>query len=322
VEVTATSHPALSRDSDAIASAADILDCQLAFAPYGGEESRVFVDQLMADDPLIHSLRRASRGDIARILPHLPVYPAAAARTLERLANPEAGVPEVERIATTDQVLAGKLIAVANCAYFAPEERIGTLARAISHIGLQNARRVVMAEAVRPVFNCKRMRMLWQHSVRSAKVAEKIAEIAGYANTSEAFLAGLVHDVGRLAIAQLPESALDSYDRVVSIGCEQLLAETVLFGFDHADAGCEILQTWNFAGAIAQAVKRHHSPELTGDPLSAILYLTEFWTEADEEPTSNVRLRHAQKVTGVSIADLAVANVERRTVVDELAGVA
>jgi putative nucleotidyltransferase with HDIG domain len=318
VEISYDARGGLAKNDEAILWAADTLDAQLAFAPYGGAEARIFVDQLMADYPLVGKLRVANRSEINRILPRLPVYPAAAVRTLERMADPEISVVEVEKVAAQDQVLAGKLIAVANSAYFAPEERIGTIARAISHIGLQNARRVVMAEAVRPLFTSKRMRAIWVHSIRSAKVAERIAEIAGYASVAEAFVAGLVHDVGRLAMTLLPETALDAYDRVVGGGCEQLLAETVLFGFDHADAGGEILAKWHFPTAVSDAVKYHHSPELTDDVLASILYLTEFWTEADEEPSSGVRMRHARELTGVSMADLAVASLGRRDVFDEL----
>lgn len=322
VEVKSQAHSAERPQHRAIIDAAGILDQQLEFAPYGGSDARQIVDQLMREYPLISKLRHASRDDLRRAVPQLPVCPAVAVRTMQTLADPNVSLPNVEAIAECDQVLAGKLIAVANSVCFAPKERISTIGRAISHIGLSNARRVVTAEALRPVFASKRMRALWDHAVQAGKAAEKIAELSNGANPAEAFLAGLVHDVGRLAMALLPVRALEAYDRVFAAGCEQLFAEVVLFGFDHADAGEVILNAWHFPQSIVAAVRYHHAPELTDSVLASVLYLAEFWTESDEEAPSGVRLRRAEEITGITLADLAVANISRRSVVDELAGVA
>ena len=321
IQVQNNIHPAGKVQHRAIVDAAELLNEQLDYAPYGGCDARMLIDQLMREYPLVSKLRYASRDNLRRAIPRLPVCPAVAVRTMQTLAEPNVSLPDVEKIAASDQVLAGKLIAVANSASFAPEGRIATIGRAISHIGIPNTRRLVTAEALRPVFASKRMRALWLHAVQAGKVAEKIAELSQAANPAEAFLAGLVHDVGRLAMALLPDGALQAYDRVLAAGCEQLFAEVVLFGFDHADAGEVILNTWHFPASIIAAVRHHHAPELTDSPLASVLYLAEFWTESDEEAPSSVRLRRAEQTTGITLADLAVANISRRSVVDDLAGV-
>ena len=304
----------------AIVDAAELLNQQLDYAPYGNCDARVLVDQLMREYPLLSKLRYASRDNLRRVIPTLPVCPPVAVRTMQTLGDPNVSFADVEKIAASDQVLAGKLIAVANSASFEPQERIATISRAISHIGIPNTRRLITAEALRPVFASKRMAMLWRHAVQAAKVAEKIAELSQATHAAEAFLAGLVHDVGRLAMALLPDAALHAYDRVLAAGCEQLFAEVVLFGFDHADAGEVILNTRHFPPSIIAAVRHHHAPELTESTLASVLYLAEFWTESDEEATSSVRLRRAEQITGITLADLAVANVSRRSVVDEIPG--
>jgi HD-like signal output (HDOD) protein len=92
----------------------------------------------------------------------------------------------------------------------------------------------------------------------------------------------------------------------VEHGCPQRVTEAVVCGADHAEAGEEILRAWQFPGDFVTAVRWHHAPERSKDPLSAILYITEFWTCSEEDlpsvarlnvAMSRIRLTHEQLAT-------------------------
>ena len=119
----------------------------------------------------------------------------------------------------------------------------------------------------------------------------------------EAFLAGLVHDVGRLAISLLPAEAGKAFERLTVKGCEPTIAEWVLFGFDHAEAGAEVLRIWKFPQEMVTAVQYHHNPDRAGSDLAAVLYVAEFSSGADEDLSVQCYSARALKQLGLSPRD-------------------
>jgi putative nucleotidyltransferase with HDIG domain len=240
----------------------------------------------------------------------LPVYPAAAMR-LHRMLQTDITLGALEDVARMDPVIAGKLVKAANSAFYSPARPIRTVAQAISHIGTIDARRILLTSSIQPLYGSPRMRLLWKHSVEAAQVAERIAELSGKINPGEAFLIGLLHDVGKLAIALLSKEVNDSIQRLLAKGCQPAAAESVLCGFDHAEAGAEVLRQWNFEEELIDAVRHHHQPERSKSPLCSILYLTEFWTDSEEDLPSNARLTAALECTNPSVFGSEVPSARR-----------
>ena len=178
------------------------------------------------------------------------------------------------------------------------------LAQAIAYIGMGRTRQSLMASSVQQLFAKPRMLAVWKHSLEAAEVAERIATAMAGVDPHEAFLLGLLHDVGRLLITMMPEEVNASIQRLVSNGCQLSLAELVLCGFDHAEAGAETLTKWNFPEEWRLAIKYHHQPERSKSVLSSLLYLTEFWVNAEEDLPSNFRLHTALNRVGLTRADL------------------
>ena len=77
----------------------------------------------------------------------------------------------------------------------------------------------------------------------------------------EAFLLGLVHDIGRLSVTLMPEDVHEACERLIARGCQSILAELIVFGFDHAESGAEVLKVWNFTPEHIEAIRNHHQPE-------------------------------------------------------------
>jgi HD-like signal output (HDOD) protein len=291
-----------------ILEAANLFDEQLEYAPFEEDQidhvlSRAAQNQGMIDAAVgfvLNHLRRVSRDDLQAVLPKLPVYPTIAMRMFKALASSDVNLGLLEAIAKSDQVIAGKLVKAANSAYYSPWKQIRTVAQAISYVGIEDARRILLASGVQPLFSSPRLRHLWKHAIEAAQVTERIAIITGCVDPGEAFLAGLLHDSGKLAISLLPGEVNEAMERLIKKGCQPTTAELVLCGFDHADAGADVLRYWRLPEDFIEAVRVHHQPERTESPLASVLYLTEYWTDSEEDLPSHTRFEYSLHALGLS----------------------
>jgi putative nucleotidyltransferase with HDIG domain len=251
-------------------------------------------------------LQVTSRADVSRVIDRLPVFPRAAREVVRHVANPDVGPREMETVAALDPVLAGRLIQTANSAYYSPRQPIGTIFHAVSYIGTETARRVLLAAAIRGNFSSPQAHQLWNHSLDVAQTAELLAMHSSVKiDPSQAFLAGLIHDIGRLAFSIMPVAFQDRFQRLIDGGCPSVEVEICLSGRCHGEVGAETLTQWKFPEEISEAVRWHHRPERSAVPLSSLLYLAEFVTESLEDLPSYVRMNAATQAAGISMAALA-----------------
>ena len=297
---------------------ANSFDEQLEYAPFETDSIETVLQRALerhdssdrAIQFVLRYLRKARRADLSAIMPKLPVYPAVAMKLYGLLSTDEVNLPTLDGIAKSDQVVAGKMLQAANSAFYSPRHLIKTVSQAISYVGIEDARRILLTSAVQPLFSSPRLRRIWKHAVESAQVAEQIATMSKAVDPAEAFLLGLLHDVGKLAVALMPSELNSSLDRLIVKGCESAVAEVVVCGFDHAEAGADVLRHWQFSEELVTAVRFHHMPDRTSSRMSALLYLTEFWTDAEEDIPSNARLDHAFERVGITPADLSNTKFE------------
>jgi putative nucleotidyltransferase with HDIG domain len=250
-------------------------------------------------------LQVTSRADVSRVIDRLPVFPRSAREVVRLVADPEVGPREMEAVASLDPVLAGRLIQTANSAYYSPRQPISTILHAVSYIGTETARRVLLAAALRGNFSSPQAHQLWNHSLDVAQTAELVAmHTSVKIDPSQAFLAGLIHDVGRLAFAIMPVAFQERFQRLTDGGCPPAEVEMCLSGRCHGEVGAETLAQWKFPAEIIEAVRWHHRPERSALPLSSLLYLAEFITESQEDLPSYVRMNTATHLAGISMASL------------------
>jgi putative nucleotidyltransferase with HDIG domain len=254
-------------------------------------------------EAMMSYLQVTSRADVSRVIDRLPVFPRASREVVRLVANSEAGPREMEAVASLDPVLAGRLIQTANSAYYSPRQPIGTVLSAVSFIGTETARRVLLAAAIRGNFSSPQAHQLWNHSLDVAQTAELVAMHASVKiDPSQAFLAGLIHDIGRLAFAIMPLAFQERFQRLTDGGCPPVEVEMCLSGRCHGEVGSETLAQWKFPADIVEAVRWHHRPERSELPLSSLLYLAEFVTESQEDLPSFVRMNTATRQAGISMA--------------------
>ncbi len=289
----------------------DFLDEQMQFLAY--EECAPLgiwagLDQIseftLFDRQLVRDAQRALKiggSALPGSVSELAVQSRTARKVFSVLAfRPDCEVRELERLAVSDPVLAGRLIQVANSAIYSPVQRVASVRQAITYVGSEKTRKIMLAAALEPVFAGGAMHRVWRHSLRAAQLSEALAQSTGIMDADEALLLGLVHDIGRQQTQSLGAERQSTCARLLNGGCPLAYVERLLLQHDHGDVGAEVLNSWDFPPHLITAVRCHHRPETSEAVHAAIVYLVEFWTGGEEDLPSLTRLGNALARTGIS----------------------
>jgi HD-like signal output (HDOD) protein len=217
---------------------------------------------------------------ILKDLNDLPVLPDVAVKIVQATSDPKGGAQRLARIITTDQAFTARVLRIANSAFFGLSRRIGTVTEAVVLLGTNRLRALALAAATYDLLNKEypgyalRRGEMWRHSMGAAIAAHLLAQRARLENTENAFVAGLLHDVGKCV--------LDAYigprfpDLMGLVNSDRLSfpdAERELLGFDHAELGGMCADRWRLPAALAGAIRYHHEPS-KADDLSELLAIT------------------------------------------------
>jgi putative nucleotidyltransferase with HDIG domain len=235
---------------------------------------------------------RLGRPELRRLigaLGSLPAAPRSFSAITEALAAPEVDLGRVGRIIERDPGCSAKLLQLVNSAFFGLPRSVTRVSEAVTYLGATRIRDVVLAAEVSEMFKCaspqtaRTVQVVNDHSQAVAMAARKLV---GPRLAHEAFTAGILHDIGRLALsAALPRE----YDKVTSCwreGGSLVALERETFGADHADVGAYLLRMWGLPLPLVEAVARHHdldSPTATGSPLVCAVATADAQAEAEEE---------------------------------------
>lgn len=203
------------------------------------------------------------------LLDSLPTLPAIAVRMLHVTADQDSDARDVAEILRADQSLTAKILSVANSAAMGIREPVGSVDRAIVMLGFQAVRRIVLAVKVFECFTPDgRFSHLtafdrvgfWKHSLGVASAARRLAEASGLGVRAEdAFVAGLLHDLGKVALHTVYPKA---YDRIATRTeherCDISDQERLLLGIDHTVAGRRLAERWKLPPALREAIWLHH----------------------------------------------------------------
>ncbi|HWB86557.1 MAG TPA: HDOD domain-containing protein [Bryobacteraceae bacterium] len=274
-------------------------------------------------DPPVFEAARALFGapqmDLSRVTQDLPVQATVAEEVFRALAGQRScDVMFLSVLASRDPVLSGRLVQTANSALFSRNSAVRSVSQAISYIGTDVARKVLLAVALQPIFASVRLVHLWRHSVWMAQFCESLGHLTGFMDPEQALLLGLVHDVGRIAIQRAPRAAGITYARLSERGCPPAYVEKLLFGKDHGEIGAEILTAWNFPPDLIEAARFHHRPGESDSVGASALYAAEFWAESDEDFPALSNLRAALRRTGFNSTIFLQAAARRSSLCDLL----
>ena len=195
-------------------------------------------------------------------LDDLPPFPLVATRLLELLSHDNAHITGVGRIIAAEPVFASRVLQMANSPLFALQNQVKTISHAIVLLGLDRVKAITVTRAlgdfVGPVLNSKALRACWQNSLACALLSEKLAR-ACKMDTDFAYVAGLLRDIGRLALlVKYP----DSYINLLAVAGEQgfdlIATERELFDIDHCQAGAWLMGKMPFPPELFEVVAKHH----------------------------------------------------------------
>jgi putative nucleotidyltransferase with HDIG domain len=143
------------------------------------------------------------------------------------------------------------------------------------------------------MFGSPKLEGLWPHSLEVADLSQQLACQAGGVDPGEAYLAGLVHDAGRMALLSVPLYDSARLQGLAGNGCPELYAEDLLLRTNHAELGAQITAQWRLPEDMISAIRLHHHPEKAESPLAHLLYLAECLSGSEEDLPSIVRLETA-----------------------------
>jgi putative nucleotidyltransferase with HDIG domain len=205
---------------------------------------------------------------------NLPTIPAVLAKILELSDSVDANGKDLIAVVEKDQALTGKMLRLANSAFFGQNRRVATIWRAVLLLGFSTVRNLALGVKVWDALSSgvprQRVEELWAHAVAVAGASKTLAGKLRSGDPDEAFTAALLHDVGRLVLAMRFKD--DYWTVTKGVGEQEPVdeLERSAFGVDHAEVGGWLLEAWALPPAIIELVRTHHANPTRPASMTAI----------------------------------------------------
>jgi HD-like signal output (HDOD) protein len=197
----------------------------------------------------------------------IQAMPDSAVRIIRLTRDPNCNLNQLLHVIEQDTALAARIIKTVNSAFYSPAAKITRLDRAVAFMGLKAVKEVAIASSLSSM--CKDVqigsysaRSLWDHSVGVGILARELAILARICDPEDAFLNGMLHDVGLLLSAQSEVSKTERVFNAAASGRSPFTdVEQAEFGFDHCELGERLSQIWKFPEHVGAVIRWHHRPE-------------------------------------------------------------
>jgi putative nucleotidyltransferase with HDIG domain len=205
------------------------------------------------------------------------------------LQNPATNAEELGLAIRTDQGLTTRVLRLVNSAFYGFPGKIGSISHAVVLLGFSTVKNIVLTASVLDIFKTNNgglfnARDVWKHSLACGVAAQNLARAVGYEFQEESFVAGLLHDIGKVVLFQL---APDDFSRVIEHAdkTKNLFydSECKLLGINHQEIGNMLIEQWRLPQKILNAVSSHHNPTSTEDndsKLTAIVHCADIFARA------------------------------------------
>ncbi len=209
----------------------------------------------------------------------LPTLPTMVGELGRRLDAPATSAADVARLLAHDQVLTARVLRLANSAFYCPREPVRSVPQAVVMLGLGTVRAIILKAALLSAYRLDQARPLWLHALATACAARALAKLADLQPVDDAFVMGLLHDLGKLALAEhLPQAWELIQDHLRQHGGLLRQAECAVLDTDHAAVGGYLCDRWGLPAEFRGAIAAHHDLELADaatQPWAACLHLSD-----------------------------------------------
>jgi HD-like signal output (HDOD) protein len=223
---------------------------------------------------------QATVKDAIKRLGSLATLPEVTAQIISTVEDPRSSAGKLHRIISHDPALVSRILKVVNSAFYGLPGQIGSVERAIVLLGMNAVKNIAVAASLGQLFRGVKLcngftaKDLWTHCIAVGVTARELARILKLPVADEAFLAGMIHDIGILVELQTwPEQLRAICTAVTSGGGNFCEIERRTLGVDHQMVGKALAEHWKFPMTCQQVAGFHHNPAALGDETAMLVTL-------------------------------------------------
>ncbi|MCA8938813.1 MAG: HDOD domain-containing protein [Planctomycetes bacterium] len=205
--------------------------------------------------------------DLIENVQDLPTLPTVVSKINSMTSNPQTNASDIGKVISNDPSLSSKILKLVNSAYYGFPRKINSVTKAIVLLGFNKVKNIAVSASVVDVFKRTSGKIhfdflqFWEHSVGTAIAAEVVSKHLCPEVIDDAFVGGLLHDVGKVVMANhiKPAAAVFANAPTAKKTFNELCTETI--GYDQNHVGALLTEHWNFPDVLCQTIRHWNTPE-------------------------------------------------------------